>query len=125
MALSFMVNVFDVHENKQVMLKSEYKCFFVGRRVTENLPLCAFVIKLGALEHMLTRFYQACVYNSVKYCASHFDNQKLVDSMIIKLRAASHSQLISPLTRPSTIFYNYVSFLNIKLLISCILVSFM
>ena len=78
--LSFIVNVFDMCEDKRVMLKSEYKYFVDAGRICP----CTFVIKLGALKRMITRFYQACVYDSVKCCAGYFDNQKLVGNMLIK-----------------------------------------
>ncbi|WP_156135908.1 DUF3514 domain-containing protein [Ehrlichia muris subsp. eauclairensis] len=101
-ALSFM-NMFNVCEDEQVVLKSDMeKALFT---VTENLPLCVFIIKLGILEHLLTRFCMFNMCNSLRYCASHFDNQKFVDSVMGKFLAADHHKLTFPLVQLGATFW--------------------
>ncbi|AHX07904.1 hypothetical protein ECHOSC_0970 [Ehrlichia chaffeensis str. Osceola] len=79
---TFVVN------NGKIMLKPEIEQCLLG--ITSNMKLCTFVIKIGIVEHVMSRICRMYGSDSIKYCASHYRDPKFIDSILVILHDASH-----------------------------------
>ncbi|AHX06016.1 DUF3514 domain-containing protein [Ehrlichia chaffeensis] len=92
MHMSYMYHMLHntfVVRNGRIMLKSEIEqCL---SKITSNIRLCAFVIKIGIVDHVMSRLCRFYGSDSIKYCASHYHDPRVIDLILIGLYGASYS----------------------------------
>ncbi|WP_230577193.1 DUF3514 domain-containing protein [Ehrlichia chaffeensis] len=91
MHMSYMYHMLHntfVVNNGRIMFKPEVEQFLLG--ITSNMKLCTFVIKIGIVEHVMSRICRFYGSDSIKYCASHYRDPKFIDSILVILHDASH-----------------------------------
>ena len=50
--------------------------------LTKRAEMCCFMLKISALDHWLSRVTATRLHNNFKYCASHWDDQSEVDTLL-------------------------------------------
>ncbi|ABD44491.1 hypothetical protein ECH_0108 [Ehrlichia chaffeensis str. Arkansas] len=70
-------------KNGKLLLKPEIRDLLL--KITNNIDLCTFLMKMVMLDHLMSRLCKFYVSDSLKYCASHFRNPSLVDNLLIQI----------------------------------------
>ncbi|AHX07839.1 DUF3514 domain-containing protein [Ehrlichia chaffeensis] len=70
-------------KNGKLLLKPEIRDLLL--KITNNIDLCTFLMKMVVLDHLMSRLCKFYVSDSLKYCASHFRNPSLVDNLLIQI----------------------------------------
>ena len=79
---NFMFNIFNIVGDR-LALKPEIQNSLL--KVTNNINLCTFIIKLGIIEQMVVRLCNPVILKCFKYCASHYYDQSHMDAFLISL----------------------------------------
>ncbi|UKC52981.1 DUF3514 domain-containing protein [Ehrlichia canis] len=101
---NFMFNIFNIVGNRLV-LKPEIQNSLL--KVTNNINLCTFIIKLGIIEQMVVRLCNLVILKYFKYCASHYYDQSHMDAFLISLINLGFSDLKTISARVRNFLYCY------------------
>ncbi|AAZ68122.1 DUF3514 domain-containing protein [Ehrlichia canis] len=107
MHMQYIANiVFDVFaiENGNIIFRDEIQNVLL--KTTKNIELCSFVIKQGIIMQVMSRVCSSKLYNSVMYCASHWDNQKILDAVLLEILNLGPNALVSMLPSMRNVFLN-------------------
>ncbi|RZB12411.1 DUF3514 domain-containing protein [Ehrlichia minasensis] len=86
MHMEYCINaIFGTFSVEQGKLKIKSNVQQMISSLTEKTEMCIFMIKIAALDHWLSRVANINIQNSIKYCASHWDDQSRIDMLLLDI----------------------------------------
>ena len=79
----FLIDYIFYIEDERLLINPNIKSFILS--ITKHVDLCIFVVKISLIKHLLCIFNVSIPFNSFRYCASHFYDQKLIDFILYKI----------------------------------------
>ncbi|WP_205745109.1 DUF3514 domain-containing protein, partial [Ehrlichia minasensis] len=108
---NLMFNIFST-AGDVLVLKPEIQSSLL--KITNNINLCTFVIKLGIIEHVAVRLCNPVILKYFKYCASHYYDQSNMDAFLINLINLGFTDLKTLSVRVRDFLYCYCQVLKDK-----------